>query len=285
MANVVITSRPITGSEDAFLLLENEHRSLEKYMLKQNDQIFINIVKPEEKRCIGWYDIATHTNHVCDASQNVGAKYESCFGCRQNTGFNPAFYNTPDISDVQEEYNSKAHSVYIAYFGGGLAKAGIMSDSRGLARLYEQGALLYHLVGSFENAATAHEEEKTLIQAGLKNSITKRQKAKILEKPFDLEYEQKCFSKILHTVHISNAGIVSNVDHFFFGHYPHQEIQPIGNNPISGIIKGIIGRYLILENNDRLYGYWLSELSGYCVNIKKVLEEIESTPTQASLFD
>ena len=284
MSKLAIISRPITDTSSAFLLLESEDRLLEKSLLNKGEAISISIADPSKKFCVGWYDVTTHTNHVCEGGREVDAKYDSCFECRQRTGFNPAFYNTADIPTVQQDYNSKPHSVYVSYFGDGLAKAGIMSDSRGLERLFEQGALFYCVVGSFENADAAHKVESQLINSGLKNSITKKQKERVLSKVIDQTSEHGEFSGVLQGLGLADKAIVSNLDHFFFGSYPSESIKPIGDNPISGTIRGIVGRYLVLENNDRLYGFWLSDLSGYRVDINSNVIEIKAEPEQVSLF-
>lgn len=283
MPKLAIISRPITNSSGAYLLLENEVHSLEKYPLNKGDSILITITDTK-KYCVGWYDVTTHTNHMCDDHREVDRKYESCFECRKKTGFNPAFYNTSDISAIQQEYNSKPHSVYISYFEDGLAKAGIMSDSRGLERLFEQGAIFYCIVGSFESAGAAHTIESQLISSGLKNSVTKKQKEKALSKPIKGNDERAIFAGILKNLDLGHKEIVSNLDHFFFGDYANKAVEPIGENPISGIICGIVGRYLVLNNNNRLYGFWLSDLSGSKVTISNEVKKIEPEPEQVSLF-
>lgn len=285
MPNLVITTRPLTPSSDAYLLLENDNRTLDKYTLENGASIHIKILDPSHKRCVGWYDVKNHTNHVCENSSAVDRKYDSCFECRKKTGFNPAFYNTSELSEVQAEYNSKPHSTYVAYLGHGLAKAGIMSDSRGLARIYEQGALFYCIVGSFKDADEAHNIESKLIAAGLRNSVTKRQKEKVFTSPIDHDHEHKQFSTILKGLDLSDKKIVSNVDHFFFGAYAQKAITPLGDNPISGTVRGIVGRYLVLDNNNQLYGFWLGNLSGFEIDIEEKVINIESKPQQASLFD
>jgi len=284
MPKIVITSRPITDSSEAYLLLEDENHNLEKYTLSKGEPLYITITDVAKKYCTGWYDVATHTKHACDGSREVDSKYESCFECRQKTGFNPAFYNSSNISAVQKEYNNKPHSVYVSYFGDGLAKAGMMSDSRNLDRLFEQGALFYCIVGSFENADTAHSIESQLISKGLKNSVTKRQKDKVLSKPFNEDAEREVFLNVLKGLNLDDRVVVSNLSYFFFGEYQNRTIKPLGENPISGAVRGVIGRYLILDNNSHLYGYWLSNLFGYKVEISKEIKEIKTEAEQISLF-
>ncbi len=284
MSKLAIISRPITDSSGAYLLLENEDHSLERHLLKKGDPLLAIINDSSKKYCVGWYDVTTHTNHVCEGGREVEVKYDSCFECRQKTGFNPAFYNTSEISSVQQDYNNKPHSVYVSYFGDGIAKAGIMSDSRGLERLFEQGALFYYVVGTFENADAAHRVESKLINSGLKNSVTKRQKEKALAKPLDANIERQLFSDILRGLELPDKKVVSNLDLFFFGSYPRKSIEPIGENPISGTVRAVVGRYLVLDNNDRLYGFWLSGLFGFKVELSKELKEIKAEPEQVSLF-
>lgn len=214
----------------------------------------------------------------------IKRSYDACFACRQKTGFNPAFYNTSRISDKQAAYNDMPHTVYIAYFGGGITKAGIMSDSRGRERLYEQGALLYTIVSSCPNAAIAHQLEDRLISRGLKNSVTKKQKAAIYESAVDIKYEMASFRTLLDELGYDDAEIVSNLDLFFFGAYPQQPIELFGDRLVSGNIVGLVGRYLALENNGRCYGVWLSDMFGYDVEIGEEITLISREPEQTSLF-
>ncbi|MDB5179301.1 MAG: hypothetical protein JWN01_1244 [Patescibacteria group bacterium] len=285
MRGVTITSRPIRDDTPPFLLVQDAEDRLQRVVLEPGEPLTISYALADGKRCVGWYDISTHKNHICDGKRTVDIKFDSCFECRKLTGFNPAFYNTDTISDVQAAYNRQPHSVYIAYFGNGLAKAGIMSDSRGLERLYEQGALLYVILGSFANATAARDLEAALIGKGMRNSVTKKQKEAALRSPFDIALESRSFDSVLRGLGTSeDHKIVSNMDHFFFGAYRHDQITPIAGGVISGTITGAVGRYLVLENQGRLYGYWLNGLSGYTVTLDRVLQPIQEKPLQSSLF-
>lgn len=284
MQGKVLTSRPITEENSGFLLLETPGGVLEKHMLTIGSNFWISRTD-DDKFCTGWYDIRTHTNHSCEQSSNVDIKYEACFACRTKTGFNPAFYNSGEVSEVQKEYNSKPHTTYIAYFGEKLIKAGIMSDSRGLERLYEQGALLYAIVGKYESADQARKHEAGLIAKGFKNSITKKQKEQAYEKPFNEAAHTKKLYEVLSSLGLSEMpAITCNLDHFFSGSRQQDTITPIAKLPVSGKIIGQIGRYLVINNNSRLYGFWLDKLHGYNVNIEDKIEEIEAEPLQATLF-
>ncbi len=282
MNGLVIIARPIAKQADPYLLVDNAG-TLDKLFLENGKTITISVDK-SIKYCVGWYDIESHTNHLCESHAVVDAKYESCFACRKKTDFNPAFYNTSNISAKQARYNDAPHSVYIAYFGNGLVKAGIMSDSRGLERLYEQGALLYSIVASCPNATAAHNLESSLIQKGLKNSITKKQKTDTLSNIFDVDAEQQTFQTILNDKGYADNEIVSNIDTFFFGGYPKAPVQEFGDHAASGRVRGIVGRYLILENNGQLYGYWLTNLCGYRASFSEKIDLIQREPRQISFL-
>lgn len=283
MEGIVIISRPILGDQPGFLVIETNDKIV-KFPLAKDELISFEINDPAAKHCVGWYDITTHENHICESKALVDEKYESCYACRQKTGFNPAFYNTSEISDVQKTYNDSPHSVYISYFGNGLAKAGIMSDSRGLERIYEQGALLYAIVKNCSSANEARKIEEVLIGGGLRNSVTKKQKEVALTEPLNIEKETAKFEETLKAFELAkDLKIISCLDDYFYSEYIDDHITP-SNDLLSGKIVGQVGRYLVVKNKERYYGYWLPNLSGYAVKISKEVSEIAAEPLQASLF-
>lgn len=235
--------------------------------------------------CTGWYDIAAHTPHLCPNASTVDEKYTSCYTCRQKTDFNPAFYNASSISDKQNAYNKTPHFVYIAYFGGKLAKAGIAATSRGTLRLYEQEALLYSILQEFPDAYTARAEEVRLIRSGFKETVSKKQKQALLQAPETRDTLTENFTEILHGHGIDTCSVESNLEIFFYDIPPNEPIVPLQKErPISGKIRGIVGGYLVLENNERLYGLWLSSLLGYPITISDTITSIKAEPLQVSLF-
>lgn len=284
MEGIVIDSRPIIKGKPGYIIFKVIN-NLHQYPLYNNLTVSFVANEPNVKYCIGWYDISTHVNHICTNRSIVNKKYLSCFECREKTGFNPAFYNTEMISNVQDKYNNSPHTVYVAYFGNGLAKAGIMSDSRGRERLYEQGALLYAIVKSYPNAIEARKTEEILISKGLRNSITKKQKEGALSKPLNIEQEYNNFNNILTKINsLARYNIHSCLNDYFFGSYIRDHITPYEKITLSGKIVGQVGRYLILENNYRYYGYWLTNLSGHSIKINNEVINIKSKPLQSALF-
>lgn len=282
MSNLIIISRPISATAPPYLLMAKDGQ-LTNYTLDPGRLVGFSI-DTSTKYCTGWYDIDTHTNHLCERSTAVDKAYDSCYVCRQKTEFNPAFYNTSDISSKQAKYNEAPHTVYVAYFGNDLAKTGIMSDSRGTERLYEQGALFYAIIARCPNATQAHNIENRLIQKGLRNSVTKKQKADVFLSQVDTGTEQAKFRAQLEGAGHKNIATVCLLDTFFFGSYPKLPIHNFGDHPVSGKVVGVVGRYVVMENNQRLYGFWLNELFGYKITFRENISLIERQPEQASLF-
>lgn len=286
MQSILIATKPIIKNKPANIVLNSEG-ALSTHELHKGQTLTISKVSDGgDKHCVGWYDIATHTNHVCETSSVVDKKYGSCYQCRQKTGFNPGFYYSNEVSDKQREYNNSPHTVYVAFFGGELYKAGIMSDSRGLQRIYEQGAILYVIVGSYTDANAARKQEEGLIAQGLKNSITKRQKQNYYKDLYriDATEAKSGFEEKLKAIGLEDSKVENNLEFFFYGIKPGDKITPITDQPVSGEIVGVIGSYLVIKNEGRLYGSWLNKFEGYEVVIKDKVMSIEPEPMQSSLF-
>lgn len=279
---VLLASRTLTGDHGAYLIVDSD--GLTTVPIEAGQQLSIRLLEPTVRYCTGWYDIEQHRNHSCDKHAVVAEGFQSCFTCREKTDFNPAFYNATTISAKQTAYNLTPHSVYVAYFGAGHMKAGIMADSRGLERVYEQGALWYSVVEQCDNAYEARKTEERLIKRGLKNSITKKQKAGVLAGVVDKEIEEKQFGVLCDSVVGKTRVAHSLLDHFFFGEYPKRAVLPLNGRVMSGVVRGVVGQYLVLENNDLLYGVWLGELYGYAVVIGSERVMIDRPALQTTLF-
>lgn len=284
MSELVITSRPVTPDQEAFLILQ-EDNDFSEFPLSFGRSINISLEDPEEKFCTGWRDIKTSTMHPCEGHEQIPTKYNDCFSCRNKTGFNPAFYNTTTISANQEEFNKQPHLVYIASFGNEIYKAGISAAKRGFKRLYEQGALLFTIVAEAPNATVARNLEAKLVSQNLKESVLKSTKSSVLMEAIDIQKEHDQFKAFLEEMGYGHKTITSNLEMFFDGDYPNEPIKPFKDDQaVSGVIKGVVGRYLILENNERLYGVWLSDYFGRKIFIGDQIELLDREAQQVSLF-
>ncbi len=284
MFKLATTSRPVMPGEDAYLLLE-DGSSYTNYFFKKDQPFSLVVENPDEKFCIGWYDLEKSQNHHCETSQQVDGRYTDCYICRAKTGFNPAFYNTTEISPAQAQLNKQPHLVYLAYFGEGLIKVGITASRRGHKRLFEQGALFYAIIAEEPNANDARKLEARLVRSGIKESVLRATKSNILQKKLDLLHEEQMFKKQLSASGYEKQEVINAMDAYFFGDIPENSINPFPvEKPISGLVRGVVGRYLVLENNDRLYGLWLNDYFGKKVKLGTEISLIERAPEQASLF-
>lgn len=96
----------------------------------------------QKRFCIGPFDLKTYQSKACENSVELMPfsqyKDDMCPACREETGFNPAFYNADSISAQQRAYNLTPHFVYMAYFSPQHLKVGIFVGTRGIERLLEQ---------------------------------------------------------------------------------------------------------------------------------------------------
>ena len=90
-----------------------------------------------ERVCIWRYDILDWHSDSCPNKSRIDNKYETCPDCRKYIWFNPAFYNTNNISKKQKEYNNQPHNVYLAHFWSGIVKVWISHHKRTQIRLME----------------------------------------------------------------------------------------------------------------------------------------------------
>jgi hypothetical protein len=244
------------------------------------------------KRCIGWYDLATKQCHRCPGDRQIDDKYEQCPECQQKTGFNPAFYNTTDISQQQTELNKQPHILYLAYFSPDVVKVGISYAERKLARLLEQGARNAAILETFPSANIARQYEAKIARLpGLCESVQLRKKAAILANE---HYDSALAEQILRQtikqiteqlgVDFDNNELLDLSPHMFAIESIDNDLTEITEPMIAGHFVGLIGSMLIMQQNDRFIFLPLKKYIGYDMNISRTVEQIDLAPVQASLF-
>ena len=146
-----------------------------------------------KRYCIGWYDLETGKNKVCEKRTAFDTfDYDQCRECQMKTGFNPAFYNTTEISPQQEKRNREPHFLYLAYFAPKVIKVGISYAGRGLARLYEQGARMAMVLETFDSANLARTyEAKISALDGFCEAVNTSKKMNLLKLDFSKEEAEK----------------------------------------------------------------------------------------------
>ena len=122
---------------------------------------------------------------------------------------------------------------------------------------------------------------QSIKESSARNALNKQREQSLKA----LEKERAKFQEFVKTTDYPEAEIKSDIDLYFFDSYKEEPIKPFSDETTrSGIIKGIVGRYLILENNERLYGLWLRDYFGKKVTINDKITELERDLQQVSLF-
>ncbi len=277
------------GSNSPYLRIMN---SKGEFQLIQPQGDFTLSFDTNVKRCIGWYDLATKQCHRCPGDRQIDDKYEQCPECQQKTGFNPAFYNTTDISQQQAELNKQPHILYLAYFSPDVVKVGISYAERKLARLLEQGARNAAILETFPSANIARQYEAKIARLpGLCESVQLRKKAAILANE---HYDSALAEQILRQtikriteqlgVNFANNELLDLSPHMFAIESIDNDLTEITEPMIAGHFVGLVGSMLVMQQNDRFIFLPLKKYIGYDMNISRTVEQIDLAPVQASLF-
>ena len=277
------------GSNSPYLRIMN---SKGEFQLIQPQGDFTLSFDTNVKRCIGWYDLATKQCHRCPGTRQIDDKYEQCPECQQKTGFNPAFYNTTDISQQQTELNKQPHILYLAYFSPDVVKVGISYAERKLARLLEQGARNAAILETFPSANIARQYEAKIARLpGLCESVQLRKKAAILANE---HYDSALAEQILRQtikqiteqlgVDFDNNELLDLSPHMFAIESIDNDLTEITEPMIAGYFVGLVGSMLVMQQNDRFIFLPLKKYIGYDMNISRTVEQIDLAPVQASLF-
>jgi len=246
------------------------------------------------KRCTGWYDMRTGECYECPGKRSVSEKYEQCPECQRKTGFNPAFYNTTELSVQQAELNKKPHLLYLAYFSSETVKVGISNAERGLARLLEQGARSAVILETFPSANVARQYEAQIARLpGLCESVQLRKKAQILvENSYDevvarqkLEQVTTAIQRALN-VQFSNPQFAELSSAMINGAALSScTAIELWNQPrLSGTFVGLLGQLLIMKQQSRLLVTPMKQYLGNYVTITDDVAPLDIAPVQASLF-
>lgn len=246
----------------------------------------------DTRYCTGWHSLETSESHPCPDNATLESKFHECRHCQLKTGFNPAFYNTDAISEQQQKRNAQPHILYLAHFGQGVVKVGISYQGRGIRRLLDQGARSYLLLGTFPNADIARQYEAKIARlSGIAETIQSRQKSQLLNREYNphtgVEELLATRARIAKDTGLApDQHEPEHLHRYYIGNHTLQAGQLIDLTPeqkISGTFLGMIGSYLIAEQENVQYILNLSKLRGYKVTIGEE-EPNQHAPQQASLF-
>lgn len=243
--------------------------------------------------CNGWHDLASGNSHPCPDKSTLPEQYEQCRHCQQKTGFNPAFYNASSVSRQQQARNQLPHVLYLAHFAPGVVKVGITWEGRGIKRLLDQGARSCLIVKSYPNADIARQYEAQAAKLpGIAETLQVRQKSQLLLKPYDPVAGAAELLAARERL-ISEVGVApdDNQPLYLDPHYlanaqlkPNCLIDISKNDSISGLCAGMVGSFLVTQQDDMQYTLPLGKYVGYNCVLSYSEVANKSEPHQVSLF-
>jgi hypothetical protein len=214
--------------------------------------------------CTGRHDLVACTSSPCPIRSELGPDAnEQCSACFVVTGFNPAFYNAPQISEPQRRRNRLPHIVYLASFGAGALKVGMTLAARGLSRLLEQGARLGAIIASCEDADRARAlEEYVARNHDVAEAVRASRKRQLLGAPFTeaaarAELQAKIEMLARERSEVDASAEIESLDRFYGGARLFgasatdlSETEPLA---ISGHCLGMIGDVLVMLHDGQRF--------------------------------
>jgi hypothetical protein len=230
------------------------------------------------KFCTGRHDLDSGESQPCPERAALRPEApEQCNACWRATGFNPAFYNTSEISPQQERRNREPHAVYLAHFGAGIIKVGMTYARRGVGRLLEQGARIGVILACFPDAYLARALERGIAeQLHVSEAVRPSRKRQLLEAPFSVHAARAELETVL--AHVRELGLCdtlcpewAELDEYYGGAALFtqrltdlSETEPVA---ISGRAVGMIGDVLLVSQGGQVFTLSLQALVGCGVRL------------------
>lgn len=246
-----------------------------------------------QRYCTGWHDLETGVSSPCPNTTTIDPKFTQCPACQRRTGFNPAFYNSSNVSAQQDKRNHEPHFLYLAYFAPNVIKVGISYSGRGDARLLEQGSRASYVLDTLPTALIARQYEAKISSLdNMLEHLTSRRKRELWSNAYDSEVAKQQLDTAIKQIEdetslkFSNPKFVDLNQYYFFetGTSLDEVVELSTGNFVSGDIIGCIGTDIVARNNTRLISLHLKNFLGYPVKIDQSIRPIELPPVQVSLF-
>lgn len=240
--------------------------------------------------CTGWHDLATSESFPCPDAATLPAQFSQCRHCQNKTGFNPAFYNTQNVSPQQQARNATPHLLYLAHFAPGVVKAGISWAERGIRRLLDQGARSALIIKTYPTATVARQyEAKIASLPGIAETLQVKIKHKLMAAPYDpaagaaeLLATRNKVAQAFNITPDNNKPLY--LDSYYLKDAALDQPIILHDPTISGRCVGMIGSTLLMEQDGQQFGLCLHDLTGYPLTITQTIQANTFAPQQASLF-
>jgi uncharacterized protein DUF2797 len=237
-----------------------------------------------QRHCTGRHDLETGRGMPCpDRVDLKDPEHEQCTACFVATGFNPAFYNAPSVSQQQRRRNLTPHVVYLVSFGLGTLKVGMTHAPRRLSRLLEQGARLGAILASFPNADLARALEADIARCfDVAEAVRAARKRQLLDVPLSLRdakrelAEQVARIAALHP-EVDAAAPILELDRYYFGaegwRASFTDLSETEPPCISGRCVGMIGDVLVAAQGERRFLLSIAPCVGHRIELAPTVRE------------
>jgi hypothetical protein len=233
----------------------------------------------EERHCVGRHDLETGRSMPCPQRVAFGATaHDQCTDCFVATGFNPAFYNAPRISDQQRRRNLEPHIVYVVSFGVGALKVGMAHAPRRLSRLLEQGARLGAVIAELPDADRARELEASIARDfDVSEFVRATRKRQLLAAPLSLRTAREQLEHMLARIaerhpEVAHPEPIQELDsHYFGGERLPSTLTDLSEtlpHSISGRCVGMIGDVLVVAQRDQRFMLSIGDSVGHRVRLE-----------------
>ena len=251
------------GEQGPYLVIDDLSRApWQRQVIFIRDRV-LTFSRRDERHCSGRHDLETGRSIPCPDQVRLGSVHEQCGACFAATGFNPAFYNAPQVSPQQRKRNLEPHVVYLVSFGRGALKVGITYAPRRLSRLLEQGARLGVVIAHMPNADLARELEASIVQGfDVAESVRAAKKRQLLGIPLALPAARDELRTMLERVAASHPSVdrhapIEELDRHYFGAQPLPstitDLSETLPHCISGRCLGMIGDVLVAAQGERRF--------------------------------
>lgn len=289
----LVLAKTSFSNEKPYLLINNIEEKTQQLFYPLGKTF--SLEKLNKRYCIGSFDLAKGSTQACPLSIEFPADYkeEMCPACREATGFNPAFYNTPSISPQQRAYNNTPHYVYLAYFSPNHVKVGITAERRGISRLLEQGARAALIVGHFSTAEEARAlEERLCASDSIYETMRTAKKAELLcDIHYDFTEASHTLRKVAQSFDLHPSEQVLNLDSYYFeAQTPSPDCMQLptngSKNICGGRCAGVVGSLLVFEQAGINYVVSIKEWEASAINLfeNEVIHSYDFEPMQMSLL-
>lgn len=262
-----------------FLLIDPlGNEGWERQLVRLHGSVF-TFTRLDERHCVGRHDLGTGRSTPCPGRVAFGASpHEQCTDCFVATGFNPAFYHAPRVSEQQRRRNLESHVVYVVSFGVGALKVGMTYAPRRLSRLLEQGARLGAIVAELPNADRARELEASIARDDdVAEFVRAARKRHLLAAPLSLSAAR---AELAHAIariaeqhpEAAQPGPIQELDgHYFGGERIPSSLTDLSEtlpHSISGRCLGMIGDVLITAQREKYFMLSIGDSVGHRVRLE-----------------